>query len=180
MIVVDMQRAFVEGDDAVPARQSLVPAVSEQLAHARQVGAVVVHLQNDGADGAEDEPHSWGWELMIEPLPTEIVIRKTADDGFVGTDLHALLQQHDVAVLSVCGVMSEMCVAATARAALDHGYGVVLAHDSHATYPVPPYTPGEPEIPAEQVARVAEWSLGDTVVITPRASDVRFGAPRPS
>lgn len=81
--------------------------------------------------------------------------------------------------MSICGVMSERCVAATARSAWQLGYGVVLAHDSRATYPVPPNGPGEPEIPAEYAARVAEWSLGDNVIIPRGATDVRFAAPTP-
>jgi nicotinamidase-related amidase len=177
LIVVDMQRAFVEGGGAAPAMQSVLPAVNEQITNARRAGALVVHLQNDGAPGTADEPGGWGWELSIAPLESESVLRKTEDSGFAGTRLNELLRDQQIQVLSVCGVMSEMCVAATARGAMERGYDVVLAHDSHATFPVPPYLPGEPEVPAEHAARVAEWSLGDTVIITPLATDVRF-APR--
>lgn len=80
--------------------------------------------------------------------------------------------------ISICGVMSEMCVAATARSALALGYLVVVAHDSHATYPVPPYRRGEPEVPAEHAARAAEWSLGDTVLIPPRPPACALGPAR--
>lgn len=177
LIVVDMQRAFVEGGGAAPAMRSVLRAVKEQIANARRAGALVVQLQNDGAPGTVDEPGGWGWELSIAPLDSEHVVRKTEDSGFAGTGLHDLLRDEQIQVLSVCGIMSEMCVAATARGAVERGYDVVLAHDSHATYPVPPCVPGEPEIPAEHAARVAEWSLGDTVTITPLATDVRF-APR--
>ena len=113
-------------------------------------------------------------KMEPRPLESESVLRKTEDSGFAGTGLNELLQDQQIQVLSVCGVMSEMCVAATARGAMERGYDVVLAHDSHATFPVPPYLPGEPEVPAEHAARVAEWSLGDTVIITPLATDVRF------
>jgi hypothetical protein len=67
-----------------------------------------------------------------------------------------------------------MCVAATARDALRLGYEVVLAHDSHGTYPVPPFAPGEPGVSADLAARAAEWSLGDTIHIPPLAAAVRF------
>lgn len=175
LIVVDIQRSFIEGDSAVPARDTLMPAVQTQLAAARRSGALVIHLQNDGTPETGDEPGTWGWELANDLEPSEIVIRKTGDSGFAGTDLHALLQSRGVTAMSICGVMSEMCVAATARSAMELGYDVVVAHDSHATYPVPPYGLGEPEIPAEFAARAAEWSLGDVVFIPPAATDVRFG-----
>ncbi len=177
LVVIDMQRAFVEGSAAVSAKDSLVRAVNTQLDQARSVGALVVHLQNDGAMGASDEPGTWGWQLSISPHSSEILIRKQNDNAFAGTELHAVLQEHHVKVLSVCGVLSEMCVAATARAAVGHGYDVILAHDSHATYSVPPCLPTEPVIPAGHAACVAEWSLGDAVTIPPRAADVRFAMP---
>lgn len=66
-------------------------------------------------------------------------------------------------------------MAATVRSALDLGYDVVLAHDSHATYPVPGFG-DEQDVPAEHAARVAEWSLGDGVHIVPRSCDVTFRA----
>ena len=176
MIVADMQRARIERGAAVSAKAKLLRAVNSQPERARNVGAMVVHLQNDGALGTSDEPGTWGWELAIPPLSFEILIRKREDSGFSGTDLHSLLGEHHVQVLSVCGVLSEMYVAATARAAMERGYDVVLAHDSHATHSVPPYVPNEPEIPAEHAARVAEWSLGDTVLIPPLAS--HLGSPR--
>ena len=78
---------------------------------------------------------------MLDTEPEEVVIRKVGDDGFDGTGLHELLRSLSVTALSVCGLLSEMCVAATARTAMRLGYRVVLAHDSHATYPVPAYGP---------------------------------------
>jgi len=70
--------------------------------------------------------------------------------------------------------MSEMCVAATARSAMERGYEVVLAHDAHGTYDVPALAIGEPEVPAELAARAAEWSLGDEVHIPLTSESVRF------
>lgn len=174
LIVVDMQKAFVEGAGASPQMPRVLPAVRQQVAAARAAGVLVVYLQNDGSPGSSDEPGTSGWELALEPMPTETVVRKSEDSGFVGTQLQQLLQHRQITALSVCGVMSEMCVAATARDAMQRGYEVVLAHDSHGTYRVPPYAPGEPEVCAEHAARAAEWSLGDTVLIPPLGAAVRF------
>ncbi len=70
--------------------------------------------------------------------------------------------------------MSEMCVAATARSAIERGYEVVLAHDAHGCYQIPALAFGEPEVPAELAARAAEWSLGDDVLIPLISELVRF------
>ncbi|OEJ37479.1 isochorismatase [Streptomyces agglomeratus] len=178
LLVVDVQSALVSGAGAVPEAERLVDRTAELIARARRSGALVVHVQNDGPPGADDEPHTPGWELhhSVEAGPAEVVIRKTHDDGFEGTPLGRLLTDSGVRSLAVCGMMSEMCVQATARTALARGYRVVLPHDAHATRDIPA-APGISErIPAAAVSRVAEWALGSDVEITAHAGDLTFTA----
>ena len=104
----------------------------------------------------------------------EYVIRKDSDDGFHQTELPSLLAAHAVRHLAVCGVMSEMCVSATARSALNLDYHVVLPHDSHATYDIPAVKGLAHMVPHAMVSRVAEWALGDQIDIIAHAADVRF------
>ncbi|KOT94707.1 isochorismatase [Streptomyces rimosus subsp. pseudoverticillatus] len=176
MIVVDVQSAFFEGEEAVPHAAAVQERLEDLVDRARSAGALIVHLQNDGAPGTSDEPGTKGWELHLPviPGPREVVIRKTEDDGFHETPLGDLLTGAGVRSLVVCGVMSEMCVLATARTALEREYRVVLPHDAHGTYDVPP-APGETEgVPAAMASRVAEWALGDEVEIVAYAKDVPF------
>ncbi|SCB37089.1 Nicotinamidase-related amidase [Rhizobium hainanense] len=173
LLVVDMQNAFVQGPNAIPGHATLTSMVEVLLDRARSAWALVIFLQNDGPAGALDEPLQPGWKLYFQPLSGEVVIRKTEDDGFDGTDLDAILAAFDVRELAVCGVLSEMCVAATARGAVERGYGVLLPHDAHATYDVPA-GPGSQDVPAAMAARAAEWSLGDEIGICASARDVHF------
>ncbi|MGW0118740.1 isochorismatase family protein [Streptomyces sp. NPDC003327] len=180
LIVVDVQSAFVTGDGAVPGAARLVERTSDLLARARAAGALVVHLQNDGPPGAEDEPHTPGWELhhRVAPGPLEAVVRKPYDDGFEETALGPLLESAEVRAVAVCGVMSEMCVQATARTALARGYRVVVPHDAHATQDIPA-APGISEaIPAATVSRVAAYALGSDADVTVPAARVAFTAPQ--
>ncbi|MEJ1110700.1 MULTISPECIES: isochorismatase family protein [unclassified Kribbella] len=176
LIVVDMQTAFVSGAGAVPDAARLLDRVSDLLDRARQSGALVVHLQNDGAPGADDEPNTPGWELYlpVKPGPSEHVIRKPRDDGFDGTPLGEVLVQAGVRAVVICGVMSEMCVQATARTALARGYRVVLPYDAHATYDVPAVPDVSDAVPAHVVSRVAAWALGDQAENTVPAEAVTF------
>ncbi len=178
LVVVDVQSAFVSGDGAVPEAARLVDRTTDLIARARRSGALVVHLQNDGPAGADDEPHTPGWELhhRVEPGSTEFVIRKTEDDGFDGTPLGSLLTDSGVRALAICGVMSEMCVQATARTALAMGYRVVLPHDAHATQDIPAAPGISDRVPAATVSRVAAWALGSEAEITAHAADVTFTA----
>ncbi|WP_369142849.1 isochorismatase family protein [Streptomyces sp. R44] len=179
LIVVDVQSAFVTGEGAVPAAERLVERTTDLIARARRDGAFIAHLQNDGPPGAEDEPHTPGWELHhpVRPGPTEVVIRKPHDDGFEETALGLVLGEAGVRAVAVCGVMSEMCVQATARTALALGYRVVVPHDAHATQDIPA-APGIGEaVPAATVSRVAAYSLGSDAETTVPAAEVTFTAP---
>ncbi|WP_286182150.1 isochorismatase family protein [Rhizobium sp. ICMP 5592] len=176
LMVIDVQNAFVTGPDAVPEHARLVAMVAVLLVAARSAGAPIIFLQNDGPPGAVDEPSRPGWMLYFSPRSHETVVRKERDDGFDGTDLDEILTALDVRSVAICGVLSEMCVAATAREAMRLGYGVLLPHDAHATYDVPA-GPGSESVPAARAARAAraaEWSLGDEIRICASACDVRF------
>jgi len=179
LIVVDVQKAGVTGSRAVPAAGALLDRTAGLLEGARRAGAVVVHLQNDGAPGSDDEPYTPGWalHLPVEAGAGESVIRKTRDDGFAGTSLGAVLAEAGVESLAVCGVMSEMCVQATARTALELGYRVVLPHDAHATHDVPAVPGIADAVPAAVVSRVAAWAISADADVTTPAADVRFTAP---
>ncbi|EOR07578.1 hypothetical protein F896_01951 [Acinetobacter genomosp. 15BJ] len=173
LIIVDVQNAFVSGIDAVPESEQLIASISILLAKARSAHAPVIFLQNDGEMGALDEPYQSGWALFFPPLSNEFVVRKYEDNGFDGTLLQKILDELKVKSLVICGVLSEMCVTATARAALKLGYDVLLAHDAHATYNVPA-GPGSNGVPAAMAARVAEWSLGDEIRICASVNEVAF------
>lgn len=176
LVVVDVQRAFFGGERAVPGARAAREAIEGLLRRARERGAFVVHLQNDGPVGADDEAGTAGWELALPVVAgeREVVVRKKRDDGFEGTPLGGVLVAAGVKGIVVCGVMSEMCVSATARTALARGYRVVLPHDAHATYDVPAAEGIGGAVPAATVSRVAEWALGDEAEVVARAADVVF------
>ncbi|MCX5205155.1 isochorismatase family protein [Streptomyces sp. NBC_00237] len=174
LIVVDVQVAFVTGEGAVPDAARVLDRTGLLLQAARAAGALVVHLQNDGPPGADDETGTPGWELRFPPVEGELVLRKTVDDGFEEYPLAERLKEAGVRSLVLCGVQSEMCVSATARTALESGFRVVLPHDAHATYGIPA-APGISEaVPAAMVSRVAEWALGDEVEVVAAAEGVTF------
>jgi streptothricin hydrolase len=108
--------------------------------------------------GSVDEPGTPGWPIdaRLEPRVGDPVVAKSTDDGFAGTSLASILDERDIRHVAMSGLLSEMCVAATARSALARGYRVTVVSDAHATYDLD-------DIPARVVARVAEHSLGDEV-----------------
>ena len=167
LVIVDAQTGFLEGEKAVVEAAQLTTRLGDLLAKARQAGALVIHLQNDGAAGAVDEHGQPGWQLHLAPAEEEQIIRKCRDDGFADTKLGQLLESHKVRRIVIGGLLSEMCVSATARTALARGFQVVLPHDAHGTYDVD-------DIPASVVARVAEHALGDGIELAASSAEVSF------
>lgn len=171
LLVIDAQMGLLDGPTAVPSAAETSARIAEVLAAARSAGALVIHLQNDGAPGARDEPGSLGWAIhpAAEPSPEEQVLRKSGDNGFDGTRLEMLLRDAGVRRLAVAGLLSEMCVSATIRGAFARGFQVVLVRGGHATYDVD-------DIAADVVSRVAEHSLGDELELLDSGS-VSFVTP---
>lgn len=133
-MLIDAQHNMLDGSTPVPAARTVRRTLADLLARARSAGALVVHVQNDGAAGDPDEPHTEGWELVLPTRPGEPVLRKRVADAFEGTDLAAILTSRGVRRVVVAGVQSEFCVDATSRGALARGLEVVLASGAHATY----------------------------------------------
>ena len=174
VLVVDLQRALVEGEHAVAGAEDYLARIGSLLDRARSEGVPVLHLQDNGVEDRLITRGTRGWELALPPADAEPVVAKDADDGFVGTPLADLLEERGITRLVVVGIQSEMCVAATARGALARGLRVVLPRDGHTTYDVPGDETGGVAVPAAQVSRVAEWSLGDAVEVPASVADVTW------
>jgi nicotinamidase-related amidase len=171
LLMIDVQQGLLDGEMAIPDALHVIDRLANVLAAARSAGSLIIHLQNDGAPGTLDEPGTPGWHIhpKLAPEPGELVLRKTRDDGFDGTELEDVLARKCVTRIAIAGLLSEMCVSATARGALARGLHVVLIHGAHATYNLD-------DIPASVVARIAEHALGDEVEVVDTVS-VRFGRP---
>ncbi len=69
----------------------------------------------------------------LQPLDGEIQIDKRGYGGFLGTDLHARLQELGVRSLVLTGVVAEICVEDTARQALQFHYRTTVVSDAIAS-----------------------------------------------
>ena len=78
----------------------------------------------------------------------EPIVYKHDPNAFLNTNLLDLLKSWEVERLVICGMMTHMCVDATARAASDLGFQVIVAEDACATRDL---TFGGTTIPAEHV-----------------------------
>ena len=132
LLVIDVQSALVanaeHGSDVVATIRRLVE-------RARAASTPVIYLQHCHATHQPMMKGAAGWHIHadVAPNPDEIVIEKTASDGFYHTNLQAELERLGVERLIICGLQTEFRVETTCRAAFSRGFEVVLAADAHTT-----------------------------------------------
>ncbi len=78
----------------------------------------------------------------------EPLVQKHTPNSFRETNLHELLKEWDIERVVITGMMTHMCVDATAGAAADLGFKIMVAEDACATRAL---TYGDTTIPAEHV-----------------------------
>ncbi len=134
LLIVDVQQALIEGDQACHASDAVIARINTAAAMARAAGSPVVFIQHETPSGpfAHGSP---GWQLApgLQTGPDDLFVRKTTPDAFQRTVLQSLLVKHGVTEVAVCGMQSEFCVDTTTRRAAALGYPVVLVADAHTT-----------------------------------------------
>ena len=66
----------------------------------------------------------------VQPIKGELVFPKTNGGAFTGTNLDFVLRNMDIQSLIITGFLTDQCVLATAIAAADIGYDVLLVEDA--------------------------------------------------
>lgn len=135
LILVDIQNDYFEGGDwPVGKMQTVATNAARLLTHARAQGDMVVHVRHQmpTAEAPFFRPGSTGAEIhdSVAPVGDEPVIVKARPNSFAGTHLLDRLQQADIKSMVICGAMSQMCIDATTRAAVDFGFQVSVAEDA--------------------------------------------------
>ena len=97
--------------------------------------------------------------VPLAPRAGEVVVAKRLPNSFAGTTLAEVLTRLGRRDLIVVGFMTHMCVSATVRAALDHGYRCTLVAAACASRDLPDGRGGV--VPAAEVHRVELAALGD-------------------
>ncbi|MGD0588274.1 MAG: isochorismatase family cysteine hydrolase [Thermoplasmata archaeon] len=162
LLVIDMQAGFVAPNGAYaragrPVRDaaSIVPVIAwlrqEFRAHAYPCFFTAYRYRDDGTDfpgrfhrviprayvGRREPVFTLGSSESaivseLAPAPDEALILKNRYSAFFGTDLKATLERAGVRTVVITGVLSHVCVDATARDAFALDYEVVVVRDAVA------------------------------------------------
>ncbi len=137
LLIIDMQNDYFDGGAmALPDAEAAVEKAALLLAHFRNIGLPVFHIQHiSNREGAGFFlPGTFGCEIneRVAPLAGEPVIQKNYPSSFQDTVLAEELSRARVDELVVCGAMSQMCIDTTVRSAFERGYKVNLIADACA------------------------------------------------
>lgn len=142
VVVVDMQRDFVDEDGAlpVPGAGETVPRIARLLEWARREGVAVAYTQDTHRAGdpeweiwgrhVEEGTRGWGIVPELAPQEDEPVFRKVRYDGFYDTGLDHHLRLRGIDTLIVCGTVANICVHYTAASAGLRWYRVIHPVDA--------------------------------------------------
>lgn len=175
LVVVDAQGEYRAGPLRLDGVDAALARIAALLARARAVGAPVLHVAHRGRPGGPFDRAGPGGAIVAEAAPAadEPVVEKGLPNAFAGTDLHERVTATGRGHLVLAGFMTHMCVAATARAALDSGLRATVAADATATRPLPDPLGGS-AVTAVEVQRATLAALADRIAAVVPAS--AFGA----
>ncbi|RAJ40077.1 nicotinamidase-related amidase [Kitasatospora sp. SolWspMP-SS2h] len=165
LVLIDYQNTYREGVMALEGAEPALAAGARLLAAAREAGAPVVHVVNDGGPGT---PYDIRAEIgaisaPVAPAEGERVVVKTFPDSFHGTELAEVLQELDGdgprRDLVLAGFMTHMCVAFTAQGAFRGGWRPTVVAEACATRSLP--GPDGRVVPAAHLHAAALATVGD-------------------
>ena len=153
LLVIDIQKDYFPGGKfPLVNPEAAAKKAYELLQCFREHGGHHIHIQHISlepdatffikGDGGSDIHDS------VAHFEGEPIVYKHEPNSFLNTNLLDLLKSWEIERVVVCGMMTHMCVDATARAASDFGFQVIIAEDACATRDL---KFGETTIPAEHV-----------------------------
>lgn len=129
--------------------KQVIPRLQELIPKLRAAGSQVIYCRvvaekEDGSDFCL-RYRSWGLKIPessrdaaildeIAPVPGDIVLNKTTQNVFISTNLDNILRNMDLDCLILAGVVTNNCVEAAARSAVDYSYKTFVVEDCCAAF----------------------------------------------
>jgi nicotinamidase-related amidase len=131
LLVIDMQVGLLEGSPKHDLA-AVIERINRLATSRRASGGQVIWIQHCGPAGTPFAPGQPAWQFLpeLQRDDADVVVSKTLNDAFAGTDLQAKLQQLAPNRLLITGWATDFCVDATLRSAVAHGYDVVGVSDA--------------------------------------------------
>ncbi|MFJ9854738.1 isochorismatase family protein [Streptomyces sp. NPDC101150] len=138
LIMVDYQNTYTQDVMELDGWQPALDAAANLLARAREAGAKVIHVINDGGVGTPYDITAPIGQIhsAVAPIDGEDVVVKTTPNAFHETNLGDLVDAAGNSDVVVAGFMTHMCVQYTAAGAFLRGNRPTVVADASATRPL--------------------------------------------
>lgn len=137
LLVIDVQNEYFSGKLPVSYPAGSLDNIlrAMDIATVSHIPIVVIQHTARSATSPVFRKGSREWELHPEVAKRQcnVLIEKAWPDSFTETTLHEWLKNQDIAMLTVCGYMTQMCCDTTARRAFHLGYAVEFLSDATGT-----------------------------------------------
>jgi nicotinamidase-related amidase len=161
LLVIDMQTGSFMPYTLRHDTLAVVQRINSLSAIFRNAGYPVIFIRHDGSRENKFIPGSADWQLLPELVQeaSDLLISKTANDAFYGSELQSVLSKLEVSSLFITGCATDFCVDTTIKSAMAKDYQVTVVTDAHTTAERPP-------LAAEQVIAYYNW-LWANMIPTP-------------
>ena len=172
LILIDYQNTYTRGVMELEGWEPALAAAAALLANAREAGAKIIHVMNDGGVGT---PYDITAEIgqihpAVAPAEGEPVVVKTVPNGFVNTDLGERVDAAGNKNVIIAGFMTHMCVTFTTEGAFLRGNQPTVVADACATRPL---QTAVSNVSAEQLHTGALATIADLFgVVVPAGSSL--------
>jgi len=170
LVLIDCQNEYMTGALPLVGVEKALDQCASLLGQARQAGAPIIHARHVGRVGGPFDPEAERGAICdaVAPSTEETTVTKTLPNAFADTELQTVLEESGRQNLVVGGFMTHMCVSATVRAALDHGYTTTLVGAACATRDLPDGAGG--------VVKAADLHRAELAALSDRFCGVVAGA----
>lgn len=135
LILIDIQQGFdapVWGARNNPDAEERAAGL---LAHWRKNNWPIYHIQHISTEaGSPLVGAGAAIQKCVEPRGDEVVLQKSVNSAFIGTDLEKRLHEAEIKDVVICGLTTPHCVSTTARMAANLGFNVRLVADATASF----------------------------------------------
>ena len=136
LIAIDFQNEYFDGRMPIPDGLAALHQARRLIDWADRHAMPVFHAQHLAPAGSPifaEGSKAFGIHAELRPAAHHLVLRKATPSAFSGTPLDAELQARGIRTLILTGLMTHMCISATAFDAASRGYQILIASDACAT-----------------------------------------------
>lgn len=138
LLIIDIQNDYFEGgSNRLCGSEEAAIEASRLVKYFRIRNMPVVHVQHistrAGSTFFLPDTVGAGIYHSVSPKGNEHIVIKHTPNSFYNTDLKSILDSMNITDLTVCGMMTHLCIDTTVRAAKDLGYNCTVVYDACAT-----------------------------------------------